>query len=133
MKIAIIGAGIGGLTLANALEQKGIPYKIFEGSDKFKVIGAGIWLGSNAMQILHRLNLSKPIMAESTFLQKIQIESFKGQVLQEIDGAYLQRRFGFGTYAIHRATLQRILADQLNEPIQFGHRLESIKQNEHQV
>jgi len=133
MKIAIIGAGIGGLTLAIALKEKGIPFEIFEGSDEFKVVGAGIWLGSNAMQVLHKLNLSEPIASESTFFSKILIQSYTGQVLQEIDGAYLQRHFGFGTHAMHRAALQRILTENLNEPIQFGHRLQSIHQKDNHV
>lgn len=133
MKIAIIGAGIGGLTLAIALKQKGIPFEIFEGSDEFKVVGAGIWLGSNAMQVLQKLNLSPSIQKGSTRFEKIYIQSYTGKILQEIDGAFLQSRFGFGTHGIHRAALQRILTDYLDEPIHLGHRLQSITQDDKKV
>ena len=38
----IIGAGIGGLTTAIALQQKGISTRIFEQAPQFKPVGAGI-------------------------------------------------------------------------------------------
>jgi len=39
MKILIIGAGIGGLTTAIALKQKGFDVEIFETTSKFKKAG----------------------------------------------------------------------------------------------
>ena len=48
MTIDIIGAGIGGLTTAIALEQKGIKIRIFERAEQIKPVGAGIILASNA-------------------------------------------------------------------------------------
>ena len=42
MKITIIGAGIGGLTTAIALKQKGFEVEIFEASEDFKKAGSGI-------------------------------------------------------------------------------------------
>ena len=39
MSIDIIGAGIGGLTLALALEQKGIKYRVYEEANEIKPVG----------------------------------------------------------------------------------------------
>lgn len=47
--IAILGAGISGLALAIGLTKRQIPCKIYEASDKFSAIGAGIGLGPNAL------------------------------------------------------------------------------------
>ena len=41
MTVDIIGAGIGGLTTAIALQQKGIKVKIYEQTDELKPVGAG--------------------------------------------------------------------------------------------
>jgi len=41
-RIAIIGAGMGGLTAAAAFSQFGASVNIFEQADKFSRIGAGI-------------------------------------------------------------------------------------------
>ena len=57
MTIDIIGAGIGGLTTAIALQQKGFKLRIFEQAEEIKPIGAGIILASNAMQVFEKLGL----------------------------------------------------------------------------
>ncbi len=46
--IDIIGAGIGGLTTALTLKQRGLNVNIFESSSEIKPIGAGIILANNA-------------------------------------------------------------------------------------
>ena len=46
MKIAIIGAGIGGLTLALALRQRGIQADVFEQAPALTEIGAAVALSA---------------------------------------------------------------------------------------
>lgn len=45
MKIAIIGAGIGGLTLALALREHGIDVQLYEQTDALREVGAAVALG----------------------------------------------------------------------------------------
>ena len=54
-KILIVGAGIGGLTAANALRQAGMGVEVFERAAELKEIGAGIALSANAMRVLQHL------------------------------------------------------------------------------
>ena len=51
-KIAIIGAGIGGLALAGFLEKQGADVTIYEQAKKFLRVGAGIQMGPNAVHVL---------------------------------------------------------------------------------
>ncbi|TFB01315.1 Salicylate hydroxylase [Trichoderma ghanense] len=55
--VAIVGGGIGGLTLAIGLQQHGhIRVKIYEAASKFTEIGAGVFFGANsirAMSLIH--------------------------------------------------------------------------------
>ena len=44
MKVAIIGGGIGGLSLALALHQRGIACEVFEGVPEVREVGVGITL-----------------------------------------------------------------------------------------
>ena len=41
-RIAIVGAGIGGLTAALALHQRGISVEVFEQAHAFEDVGAGL-------------------------------------------------------------------------------------------
>ncbi|KAJ6134479.1 hypothetical protein N7523_000801, partial [Penicillium sp. IBT 18751x] len=47
LRVAIIGAGIGGLALAMGLQKKGVPYTIYEAAPEYSVQGAGIGFGPN--------------------------------------------------------------------------------------
>ena len=60
-RIAIIGAGMGGLTAAAAFSQFGASVNIFEQADKFSRIGAGIQMSPNAMKVLYGLGLEKQV------------------------------------------------------------------------
>ena len=45
MKVAIVGAGIGGLTVAALLEEQGHEVKIFEKNNSISEVSAGIGMG----------------------------------------------------------------------------------------
>lgn len=74
MSIDIIGAGIGGLTTAIALEQKGIETRIFEQAEQIKIVGAGIILANNAMQVYEKLGLRKIIEENGNPISSINIK-----------------------------------------------------------
>ena len=57
MDIAIVGGGIGGLTLALALHQRGLPCRVYESAPEVKELGVGITLLPHAMRELTALGL----------------------------------------------------------------------------
>jgi 5-methylphenazine-1-carboxylate 1-monooxygenase len=61
MDIAIVGGGIGGLTLALALHQRGIPCRVYEGAPEVKELGVGITLLPHAMRELTALGLGQEL------------------------------------------------------------------------
>ncbi len=52
MEVAVIGGGIGGLTLALYLHRHGIPCRVYEAVTEFKPLGVGINLFPHAMRRL---------------------------------------------------------------------------------
>jgi salicylate hydroxylase len=60
-KIAIAGAGIGGLTAACCLLKAGFDVEVFEQAPVLGEIGAGIQLSANAMHVLNHLGLGEAI------------------------------------------------------------------------
>ena len=57
IKVIIVGGGIGGLTAALALLQRGIDVDVYEQSAVLKEVGAGVQLGSNGTRVLYALGL----------------------------------------------------------------------------
>jgi salicylate hydroxylase len=134
-RIAIVGAGIGGLTLALALRQRGLEADIYEQAAQLTEIGAAIALSANGTRELERLGCLNALTAVSTEPTEL---IYRGWSSDEriaafpvrLDGSYRQR-FGAPYFGIHRADLQRILgsahgADRLH----LGHRLASLTEGE---
>lgn len=129
MKVIIIGAGIGGLTTAIALQHNKIPFEIYEAATELKAVGAGIWLGGNAMNVYERLGLAEIVKDNSIFLESVFIKDIKGNLLQNIDNTDIKKRYGNATQAIHRGTLQQILMNAVKQTIHLGKRCADIKNN----
>src|ERR687890_1055222 len=56
-RVAIIGAGIGGLTAALALIRQGFGVDVYEQAPELKEVGAGIQISSNGTRVLYALGL----------------------------------------------------------------------------
>ncbi len=57
VSIAVIGAGIGGLTAALCLQKIGIDVHVYEQARVLREVGAGINVPPNATRIIHALGL----------------------------------------------------------------------------
>jgi 5-methylphenazine-1-carboxylate 1-monooxygenase len=57
MDVAVIGGGIGGLSLALQLERAGIECRVYETVPAYAPLGAGISLFPHAVRRLHDLGL----------------------------------------------------------------------------
>src|SRR4051812_48451024 len=101
-RIAIIGAGIGGLTLAVALERRGIQATLYETAPKLEVAGAGIWLGANAMKVMERLELSDALNAAGVPLTRIELAD-QATVLSAVELERIRARLGQTTVSIMRS------------------------------
>jgi salicylate hydroxylase len=69
LPIAIIGGGLGGLALAIGLLKHGVKVHIYEASQAFSEIGAGVTFGANATTALHLIDprLLQGFMKHATF------------------------------------------------------------------
>jgi 2-polyprenyl-6-methoxyphenol hydroxylase-like FAD-dependent oxidoreductase len=119
--VLIQGAGIGGLTLAIALQQRGYGVRIVERSAGLSEVGAGIWMAANPMQVFDRLGLAGKILDAGWIVKFIHLQDSKSGEIQATDMSAIAKQFGFETVALHRALLQRILFEQLvPDTVSFG-------------
>jgi len=129
MKVTIIGAGIGGLTLAIALQKKGIEVEIFEAASAFGKIGAGIVLAINAMQIYERLGLAQELKIRGNCLKKMAITNANLKILAGNELAYFEAKYNLNNVAIHRATLHEILLSELQHvPLHLNKKLKRLEE-----
>jgi 5-methylphenazine-1-carboxylate 1-monooxygenase len=109
-EVIIVGAGIGGLTLALALHQAKIPCRVFESAPAIKPIGVGINLLPHATKELAALGLETDLTraaiatTDATFFNRF------GQLIYQEP---LGRAAGYEhpQFSIHRGDLQMILFD----------------------
>ncbi|MGK7933008.1 MAG: FAD-dependent monooxygenase [Microcystaceae cyanobacterium] len=127
-KIAIIGSGIGGLTLACALSKKGIDYQLYEQADSFEALGYGIQVSPNVVRVLHELGLEKPLKDISHLCQGFELRSFSSDEIL----AQWKLNSQVPYYQCRRADLHQLLFDSLPDKnkICFSHRLSSFQQEE---
>src|ERR1700761_2265143 len=119
--VLIQGAGIAGLTLAIALNQRGYRIKIVERSSRLAEVGAGIWMAPNAMQVFDRLGLAQSITDAGWAGERLLLQDYKAGDLQVTDVSQVARQYGFETIALHRGVLLRLLNERLDaSSIAFG-------------
>jgi len=134
MKIIIIGAGIGGLTTALALHQRGFSVEIYEASSELQPVGAGIVLASNVLQIFDRLNILADMQMRGEKIYAMNVTDSKGKVIQKSDLKKVEEKFGKGVLGIHRARLQAgLLANLPRNIVHLGKKTVSITQKKHKV
>jgi 2-polyprenyl-6-methoxyphenol hydroxylase-like FAD-dependent oxidoreductase len=108
--IAIVGAGIGGLTTGIALAQRGIAFRIFEAAPELREVGAGIWVPPNGLEVLARLGAAQAVKEAGTPIEIAELSDYRAGVLQR---AETRSSLGHATVAIHRGALQKLLAERV--------------------
>ncbi len=126
LRVAVIGGGIGGLSAAVALLQRGFEVDVYEQAPQLTEIGGGINMGPNAARILYRLGLGDGLDREG--VRPVGSHQRRWQ-----DGRTLQRAalnplcaelYGAPHITIHRADLLAVIAAGFPaEHIHLGHRV----------
>ncbi|UTW62404.1 FAD-dependent monooxygenase [bacterium SCSIO 12741] len=128
MKVDIIGAGIGGLTTAIALGQKGIDTRIYEQARQLKSAGAGIIIANNAMQVYEKLGLRGFLEDSGNPISSMNITTTGLKRISKIDLKYFERKYKVKNVAIHRGKLQAVLMDHLDSSKLFlDHKLSNLQ------
>jgi len=123
-KIAIIGGGIGGLTLGLTLKRNNIPFKLFEKSKKFKEVGAGIGLASNALKIFDKLNVGDTLRTKGHLIKRTVFADEKLNIIKTVP-------FPDEVYCVHRASIIEVLSNELNKTsYELGKEVEEIENEE---
>ncbi len=126
-EVAIVGGGIGGLTLAASLLQQSVPVQVFEQDAELREIGAGIAIGGNATRLLQLLGIDLARVAHMPPSLEFRCWRDGGLLWSHPMGEWYRQEVGAPWLTLHRASLQRLLASAVPpECIQLDRRLVSL-------
>jgi salicylate hydroxylase len=135
-RIAIAGAGIGGLTAALALLQRGFQVDVYEQASQFAEVGAGIQLSANGTRCLFALGLQQDVLRCASQPSAKEIRHWStGDTWRLFDlGAESVERYGSPYLMMHRADLHAVLVRHIRairpEALHLGARLTGFEQSE---
>ena len=115
IRIAIAGAGIGGLCTALALRRRGFAVEVYEQAAQLGEVGAGLQLSPNGTRVLRRLGLEaalQPWVCEAARKEVRHYASGRRWKLFDL-GADCRARFGAPYWMVHRGDLHRVLLQAL--------------------
>jgi 6-hydroxynicotinate 3-monooxygenase len=128
-KIAVIGAGLGGLTAGILLQKAGFQVEVHEQAPSFLRIGAGLHLSANAMYVMRATGIEDRLMSVSSEPSSFWSRDWQsGESLFDLPlGEEGTAKYGAPYINVHRGDLHEILADALAPgTIKFGRRLTKI-------
>src|SRR5215212_2106788 len=105
VRIAIVGGGIGGLSVALALKEFGFEAQVYEQAPALLDVGAAIAIWPNALRVLARLGLTETVLKHAGELKEIRWLDQRGFLLNQVSIAQ--------SVALHRADLQSTLLHAL--------------------
>jgi 6-hydroxynicotinate 3-monooxygenase len=135
-RIAVVGAGLGGLSAAGFLQRAGFDVTIYEQAPSFSRIGAGIILSANVMKALRRLGAEGALVEAGIKPHSYISRAWdSGERMYEIIfDAASEERFGGPYLNIHRGDLHAVLEHVVTPgTIKFNARLIDLKETSQSV
>lgn len=110
-RVAIAGAGIGGLCCALALAKRGFKVNVYEQAAAIIEVGAGIQLSPNALHVLKELGVAPILQAQAFCPQHAVMRHYQqGKNYFSVPlGKSCEQRYGAPYWHVHRADLQHAL------------------------
>ena len=128
LSVAIVGAGIGGLTAAATLQQIGLDVQVYEQARQFARVGAGIQMMPNSMKVLRGIGveagLRQAAFAPYSHLNRM---GETGEITNELPMP--ETRYSAPYLCMHRATLHAALSAAVpSGQIHLGKKLVGLEQ-----
>src|SRR5947209_19696968 len=115
MKVAIIGAGVGGLAAAIALTRRDIDCTVYEQANRLEATGASLQLGPNALRLMDELGLLERLRGIAVRPEAVDFVRWNdgSPLLHTPLGAAMEAHFGAPQLDFFRPDLHRLLLSAL--------------------
>jgi salicylate hydroxylase len=138
-EIIVVGAGIGGLAAALALQRAGQKVTVFEQAETLGEVGAGLSISPNGALGLQSLGVMDAFQRVAYAPDYQLVRHYQnGRILAQVPrGDRLAEQYGERYYVVHRADLHTLLAKAVlaNDPqsIKTNHRFFDLNQDDQGV
>lgn len=133
-QIIVIGAGIGGLAAALALQRRGFKVAVYERASEIREIGAGVVIAPNARRALRDLGVDAALEAVSCSVSVLHTCNYRtGEIVRTNRNEEIMERQGMGVLQVHRADLHNLLREAVRandaEALRAGHEFVRLEQD----
>jgi salicylate hydroxylase len=131
LRIAVVGAGIGGLAAAAALAQRRARVRVFEQAPALGEVGAGLQIAPNGVAVLEALGMRDAAELRASLPEAVELVDFRGgrPVARVPLGQAIVARHGRPYWHLHRADLLAVLAagcDEAAVELSLGATVEAV-------
>jgi salicylate hydroxylase len=127
-RVAVVGAGIAGLSVAAFLARAGITATVYEQATELGEVGAGLQLSPNGSRLLHRAGLGAHLSAAAIRPEAIEVRRWQdnGLIARTELGAACEAAYGAPYYTVHRAKLHSGLLGLVEDRVRRGRRCVAV-------
>src|ERR1700712_4070596 len=128
-RVAIVGAGLGGLAAAIALRQQGFEVQVYEQAPELGEFGAGINISPNSVKFFDAIGLTAKLNAVASEPVGLTWREWDAdEISYSLPFCDFQQRYGSKYYVVHRSDLHRILSEAVPQAsIQLGKRCVAVE------
>ncbi|WP_445635460.1 FAD-binding domain-containing protein [Nostoc sp. DSM 114161] len=134
-KVAIVGAGPGGLATAIALQNQGIDVRVYEKAQEFRPAGTGLGLAPNGLNFLDAIapGIVETLKSSGCEVNHTVLKNIHKETIRTSQTKYLDQ-YGQPLLTIWWYRLQQVLASRLpSDIIHLNHRCIGFDQDENGV
>ena len=128
-RIAIVGAGLGGLATAIALRQRGFEVQVHEQAPELGEFGAGINISPNSVKFFDAIGLTAKLQAVASEPVGLTWRAWDAdEISYSLPFGDFEKRYGAKYYVVHRSDLHRLLSEAVPQSsIQLGKRCTAVE------
>jgi salicylate hydroxylase len=128
-RIAIVGAGLGGLAAAIALRRQGFEVQVYEQAPELAEFGAGINISPNSVKFFEAVGLAEKLRAVASEPTGLSWRDWSAnEIRYSLPFDDFQRRYGAKYYVVHRSDLHHLLSEAVPQAsIHLGKRCAQVE------
>ncbi|WP_273735290.1 FAD-dependent monooxygenase [Mycolicibacterium septicum] len=127
MRVVIVGAGIGGLTAALALQSVGVEVDVYEQARELAEVGAGLTLWAPSMRVLHRLGIGADVARHAVPLDVFHLRQSDGAAVGQTN----TENPGSQATLYRPDLIETLVAAVGSDVVHIGHRCIGFSQDAH--